>query len=162
MRRSVDWLNAVVEGVYGVQLAAHLCRRSWGRGGRRAAGDYEATLGALRRLWVGQLVVEFSIPAAGDVAVLVQLPEYVEVGLGYVNVRFPEVEPSERIAGWVEQAPTHVVPEQLRLRAGRGPRHPAGGGVPQVEEARPPAPRGPPQRAENLNGPSPLLGFTKR
>jgi 5-methyltetrahydropteroyltriglutamate--homocysteine methyltransferase len=115
MRRAVDWLNAVVEGVEGVWLAAHLCRRNWGRRGWGAAGGYEAILDALRRLRVGQLLLEFSIPVAGDMAVLAELPEQLQIGLGCVDVRFPEVEPPERIAGRVEQALAHVAAGRLTL-----------------------------------------------
>jgi 5-methyltetrahydropteroyltriglutamate--homocysteine methyltransferase len=44
MRRAVDWINQIVEGVEGVTLAVHLCRRNWGRRGWGAAGGYEAIL----------------------------------------------------------------------------------------------------------------------
>src|SRR5262245_16528631 len=41
MRRAVDMINEIVEGVDGVSLAVHLCRRNWGRRGWGAAGGYE-------------------------------------------------------------------------------------------------------------------------
>ena len=59
-------------------LAVHLCRRNWGRRGWGAAGGYEAILPHLQRLKVEQLLLEFSIPVAGDVAVLRELPEDVQ------------------------------------------------------------------------------------
>jgi 5-methyltetrahydropteroyltriglutamate--homocysteine methyltransferase len=115
MRRAVDWINAIVEGVRGVTLAVHLCRRNWGRRGWGAAGGYEAILPHIQRLQVEQLLLEFSIPVAGDVAVLRELPPHVRIGLGCVDVRFPEIEPPERIAERVEKALSHVSAERISL-----------------------------------------------
>jgi 5-methyltetrahydropteroyltriglutamate--homocysteine methyltransferase len=115
MRRAVDWINAIVEGVSGVTLAVHLCRRNWGRRGWGAAGGYEVLLPHLRRLKVGQLMMEFSIPVAGDVAVLRELPPDVAIGLGCVDVRFAEIEPPERIVDRVEKALAHVAPRRIWL-----------------------------------------------
>jgi 5-methyltetrahydropteroyltriglutamate--homocysteine methyltransferase len=97
-----------------VTLAVHLCRRNWGRRGWGAAGGYEAILAHLKRLEVDQLLMEFSIPVAGDVAVLRELPESVKVGLGCVDVRFPEIDPVERIVERVEKALVYV-PQSGRI-----------------------------------------------
>lgn len=56
MRRAVDWINEIVDGIDNVTLAVHLCRRGWG-----AAGGYEAIFDHVRRLNVKQLMMEFSI-----------------------------------------------------------------------------------------------------
>ena len=98
MRKAVDWINQIVDGVEGVTLAVHLCRRNWGRRGWGAAGGYEAILPHVKRLKVNQLMMEFSIPVAGDVAILRELPANVKIGLGCVDVRFPEIEPPQVIA----------------------------------------------------------------
>ena len=115
MRRAVDWINAIVEGVEGVRLAVHLCRRNWGRRGWGAAGGYEVLLPHLERLKVQQLMLEFSIPVAGDVAVLKQLPEHVNIGLGCVDVRFPEIDTPEQIVERVRKALEYVAIERLTL-----------------------------------------------
>jgi 5-methyltetrahydropteroyltriglutamate--homocysteine methyltransferase len=115
MSRAVDWINHIVEGVEGVTLAVHLCRRNWGRRGWGAAGGYEAILPHLKRLKVKQLLMEFSIPVAGDVAVLRELPESVLVGLGCVDVRFAEIEPAEKIAERVEKALGHVSANRISM-----------------------------------------------
>ena len=115
MRRAVDWLNQIVDGVTGVTLAVHLCRRNWGRRGWGAAGGYEVLLPHIRRLKVEQLMLEFSIPAAGDVAVLRELPAHVKIGLGCVDVRFPEIDTPEKIVERVKKALEHVAPERLML-----------------------------------------------
>jgi 5-methyltetrahydropteroyltriglutamate--homocysteine methyltransferase len=115
MRRAVDMINRIVEGVSGVTLAVHLCRRNWGRRGWGAAGGYEAILPHIRRLKVEQLMLEFSIPVAGDVAVLKELPENVRIGLGCVDVRFPEIDTPEQIVERVTKALQHVAPERITL-----------------------------------------------
>jgi 5-methyltetrahydropteroyltriglutamate--homocysteine methyltransferase len=115
MQRAVDWINAIVDGVEGVTLAVHLCRRNWGRRGWGAAGGYEAILAHVQRLRVHQLMLEFSIPVAGDIAVLSELPAGVKVGLGCVDVRFPEVELADRIVERAEKALAHLAPDRLWL-----------------------------------------------
>jgi 5-methyltetrahydropteroyltriglutamate--homocysteine methyltransferase len=115
MRRAVDMINRIVEGVSGVTLAVHLCRRNWGRRGWGAAGGYEAILPHIRRLKVEQLMLEFSIPVAGDVAVLKELPENVRIGLGCVDVRFPEIDTPEQIVERVTKALQYVAPERITL-----------------------------------------------
>jgi 5-methyltetrahydropteroyltriglutamate--homocysteine methyltransferase len=59
--------------------------------------------------------MEFSIPVAGDVAILRELPESVKIGLGCVDVRFPEIEPAERIVERVEKALDHVAASRISL-----------------------------------------------
>lgn len=115
MTKAVDWINAIVDGVEGVMLTVHLCRRNWGRRGWGAAGGYEAILPHIRRLKVKRLMMEFSIPVAGDIAILRELPANVQIGLGCVDVRFPEIETAETIANRVEKALAHVTPDRISL-----------------------------------------------
>jgi 5-methyltetrahydropteroyltriglutamate--homocysteine methyltransferase len=115
MTRAVDWINGIVDGVEGTQLAVHICRRNWGRRGWGAQGGYEPLLPQLRRLNVKQLLLEFSIPVAGDAAVLRELPESVLIGFGCLDVRFPEIEPPEKIVAQVERALAHVSPQRITL-----------------------------------------------
>ena len=115
MRKAVDWINEIVDGVEGVALSVHLCRRNWGRRGWGAAGGYETILDHLKRLKVDQLMMEFSIPVAGDVAVLRELPEHFQIGLGCVDVRFPEIDTPEQIVERVEKALEHVAADRLTL-----------------------------------------------
>ena len=115
MAHAVAWINRIVERVEGVTLAVHLCRRNWGRRGWGAEGGYEPILPHVKKLLVDQLLLEYSIPVAGDLAALRQLPENVRVGLGCVDVRFAEVEGPEVIAGRVEKALQYVEAERLSL-----------------------------------------------
>jgi 5-methyltetrahydropteroyltriglutamate--homocysteine methyltransferase len=115
MARAVEMINRIVEGVSGVTLAVHLCRRNWGRRGWGAAGGYEAILPHIQRLKVEQLMLEFSIPVAGDVAILRELPPNVKIGLGCVDVRFPEIDTPEQIVERVQKALQHISPERITL-----------------------------------------------
>ena len=115
MQSAVDMINAIVEGVEGATFAVHLCRRNWGRRGWGAEGGYEAILPYIQQLQVNMLMLEFAIPVAGDVAILSQLPEHFQIGVGCVDCRFPEIETPETIAERVEKAAQHVSPKRLHL-----------------------------------------------
>jgi 5-methyltetrahydropteroyltriglutamate--homocysteine methyltransferase len=64
---------------------------------------------------VSQYVLEFTIPVAGDVAVLRQLPDDRLIGLGCVDCRGAIVESPELIAERVRQALRHVDCERVWL-----------------------------------------------
>ena len=57
----------------------------------------------------------FSIPVAGDVAVLRELPEHFQIGVGCVDVRFPEIDEPEDIVRRVEKALEHVAADRITL-----------------------------------------------
>jgi 5-methyltetrahydropteroyltriglutamate--homocysteine methyltransferase len=113
--RAVERINQVVDGAGDVHVAVHLCRRNWGRMGWGAAGGYAPIMPFLKRLQVRQLMLEYSIPVAGDFDILQELPESTLVGIGCVDVRFEEIEPAEAIAERVERALQFVRPERVHL-----------------------------------------------
>jgi len=104
----VDLLNEIVAGVGGILAAVHLCRRNKARQGWVGEGGYDPIVPALRKLHVTQYVLEFTIPVAGDFAVLRQLPDDRLIGLGCVDCRGETVEGPEVIADRVRQALRHV------------------------------------------------------
>jgi 5-methyltetrahydropteroyltriglutamate--homocysteine methyltransferase len=107
-RLCVDLLNEIVAGVSGILTAVHLCRRNKARQGWVGEGGYEPIVPALRALDVDQYVLEFTIPVAGDFAVLRQLPDDRLIGLGCVDCRSEAVEAPDAIAERVRQALRHV------------------------------------------------------
>jgi 5-methyltetrahydropteroyltriglutamate--homocysteine methyltransferase len=111
----VDLINEVVAGVSGIRTAVHLCRRNKGRQGWIGEGGYEPIVPHLRRLAVDQYVLEFTIPVAGDFAVLRRLPDDRQIGLGCVDCRGEVVEPPEAIVDRVEQALCHVAADRVSL-----------------------------------------------
>lgn len=60
-------------------------------------------------------MMEFSVPVAGDMAVLKELPENVRIGLGCVDVRFPEIDTPEKIVERVQNALQYVAPTRITL-----------------------------------------------
>ena len=113
MDLAADKINDVIEGVEGVRLALHLCRRNWGRQGWGAEGGYGPIVETMKKIKVDQYVMEFSIPAAGDVAILKEMPEDSLIGLGSVECRFEKIDTPEEIVARVEEAMKYVEPERL-------------------------------------------------
>ncbi len=111
----VDMLNEILDGVDGLTSAIHLCRRNKGRDGWVGEGGYGPIIPALRNLKVDQYVMEFTIPVAGDLAVLRKLPEHTTVGLGCVDCRGEHVDSPEEIVARVEKALDHLPPERIAL-----------------------------------------------
>jgi len=111
----VDLINRVLDGVTGVTTAVHLCRRNKGRKGWLGEGSYEAIMEPLGRLRVDQLMMEFTIPAAGDMRCLADLPERFKIGLGCVDCRGEIIDSPEVIVSRVEQALQHVAKERIVL-----------------------------------------------
>ena len=115
MSYSVDMLNRVTDGVDGIRLALHLCRRNKGRAGWVGEGGYEPILPALSRLNFDMLMLEFAIPAAGDKRVLRDLPERFDIGLGCVDCRSPHIDTPSEIVERVKEALKYVAPERIAL-----------------------------------------------
>ena len=108
-------INEVLHGVRGPRTALHLCRRNWGRAGWGAEGGYGPIIESMKRIEVDQYVMEFSIPAAGDLAILKEMPEESLIGLGCVECRFEKIDTPEEIVARVEEALKYVEPERLSL-----------------------------------------------
>jgi 5-methyltetrahydropteroyltriglutamate--homocysteine methyltransferase len=111
----VGLLNDIFAGVEGVTLAIHLCRRNKARAGWVGEGGYGPIIDTLKRLHVNQYVMEFTIPAAGDLDVLKELPEETTVGLGCVDCRGEHIDTPDEIVTRVEQALQYLPPERIVL-----------------------------------------------
>ncbi len=114
---AVDMDNQVVEGIHGVKLAVHLCRRAGARARGEAdhRGGYDPILNQLGRLKVDHITMEFTSPGAGDMSVFKRLPENVEIGLGCVSCQPGQIDSADVIVERVEQALKHVAPERITL-----------------------------------------------
>ena len=111
----VDCLNQVVQGVDGVRIALHVCRFNRAREGWRNEGGYQPVLPALKAIDVHEYTLEYSIPVAGDYAVLAELPEDRRIALGCVDCRSAHIDTPDEIAGRVERAMSYVDKERLLL-----------------------------------------------
>ena len=111
----VECLNDVVRGVEGITIALHVCHFNRGRQGWTNEGGYEPIIPALKKLEVNQFTLEFSIPAAGDMQVLKELPEEREIALGCVDCRSAHIDTPEEIVARVEKAMQFVDKERISL-----------------------------------------------
>jgi 5-methyltetrahydropteroyltriglutamate--homocysteine methyltransferase len=111
----VGLINRVFEGVKGTRRAVHLCRRNKGRRGWVGEGSYDAIMPALKALDVDQLMMEFTIPAAGDTRCLRELPESVNIGLGCVDCRGEIIDAPDTIVARVEHAMESVDKSRITL-----------------------------------------------
>lgn len=111
----VDLINQIIDGVPGIRTAVHLCRRNKARAGWVGEGGYGPILPALKRLRVSQYMMEFTIPAAGDLSVLREIPEDRSVGLGCVDCRGEHIDAPEEIVARVESALQYLRPDQIWL-----------------------------------------------
>ena len=111
----VSLINRVFEGVKGVTKAVHLCRRNKGRRGWVGEGSYDAIMPAVKALAIDQLMMEFTIPVAGDMRCLRDLPKHVNVGLGCVDCRGEVIDEPDIIVKRVEQALEHVEKSRITL-----------------------------------------------
>lgn len=114
---AVDVTNQVVDGISGVKLAVHLCRRAGARarGEARFQGGYDPILAQLNRLRVHHLTMEFTAPEAGDMAVFRQLREDLEIGLGCVSTEPGQVDSVEQIVERVQTALNYLAPQRITL-----------------------------------------------
>ena len=71
--------NQLVDGIAGVKLAVHLCRRAGARARGEAdhRGGYDPILRQLGRPKVGHITMEFTSSGAGEMSVFQKLPEHV-------------------------------------------------------------------------------------
>ena len=114
---AVEMTNRVVEGIEGVKLAVHLCRRAGARvrGEYAHHGGYGPILPALNRLKVHHLTMEFTAPQAGDMEVFRALREDFEIGLGCVGCQPGRVDSTDEIVERVEAALGHIDASRVTL-----------------------------------------------
>ncbi len=114
---AVDMDNQVVDGIDGVKMAVHLCRRAGARarGESEHQGGYGPILKQLGQLKVDHVTMEFTTPGAGDMSVFKELPEHIEVGLGCVSCQPGQIDSADTIVRRVEMALEYLAPERITL-----------------------------------------------
>jgi len=128
--------NDVVGNVTGVKIAVHLCRRAGARARGEAGfkGGFERIMDQLNRLKVHHVTMEYAAPDSGDYAVLSQLREDLEVGLGCVDVTPGVIDSVDTIAERVRKATKYIAPERITLNPDCG-FAPGSGAVVEIDEA---------------------------
>lgn len=112
----VDMLNRIAEGVEGITLALHLCRRYKGRSGWFGEGGYDAIMPALKKLNLDLLLMEFAMPKSGSMDVLEELPERMDVGIGCIDVRNPRMETTEEVVERIETGLNFISPRRVYMQ----------------------------------------------
>jgi 5-methyltetrahydropteroyltriglutamate--homocysteine methyltransferase len=132
---AVDMDNQVVDGIDGVELAVHLCRRAGARARGEAdhGGGYEPILKQLGRLKVDHITMEFTTPGAGEMSVFKEIPEHIQVGLGCVSCQPGQVDSTDTIVNRVESALEFLAPERITLNPDCG-FAPGSGAVVSIDE----------------------------
>ena len=113
---AVDMINQMVEGV-DAKFAVHVCRRAGGRARGEGVhqGGYDPIIEQLNRLEVHHLTMEFTTPAAGDMAVFRKLREDFEIGLGCIDVTPGKIDSVDDVVGRVHTACEHLDKERITL-----------------------------------------------
>jgi len=114
---AVDMVNQVVEGVAGLNLAVHLCRRAGARarGEAQHEGGYDPIINQLNKLAVQHLTMEFTTPGAGDMSVFQHLRDDFEIGLGCVSCTPGTIDSVDQIVERVNMALTHLDAHRITL-----------------------------------------------
>jgi 5-methyltetrahydropteroyltriglutamate--homocysteine methyltransferase len=109
-------INQVIAGVEGLRIGIHVCRGNWSRQEEvLLSGDYDPLLPAFKNMQVGQFVLEFSTPRAGEIDVVGAALANKEIGLGVVNPRTAQVESTAQIVQQVERALSYYSPQAIFL-----------------------------------------------
>jgi 5-methyltetrahydropteroyltriglutamate--homocysteine methyltransferase len=109
-------LNDIIRGIDGIRIGIHVCRGNWSRSEEvLLEGDYTKLIPAFSSMNVGQYVLEYATPRAGELAVVGEALAHKEIGLGVVNPRTAQVEPVEEIVARAEAAMEWFDPEKIFL-----------------------------------------------
>ena len=113
----VECLNDLVRGVTGITVALHVCHFNTGRSGAGWVneGGYAPIIPALKALEVQQYTLELSVPAAGDLQVLKEIPDDRYVAVGCVDCRSAEIDSPAQIAERIERAMLYHPKERILL-----------------------------------------------
>ena len=113
---AVGLLNEVVRGLPQERIALHVCRGNWTPDESAAlSGGYEPLVDVLKRVDVGVLFLEFATPRAGDMEVLRALPDDRRIGVGVINPKTANVEPTEMVLQRISRAVDLFGRERLLL-----------------------------------------------
>ncbi|RXJ01344.1 vitamin-B12 independent methionine synthase [Anaerobacillus alkaliphilus] len=116
---AMELINKVTDGMLnkGSKIGLHICRGNWStQEDTLLRGPYYPLMPYLAKLNVNQLVLEYATPRAGELHALEVFKDRdMEIGLGVVNPRIPEVERVEEIIARVKEAAKYIPLERLFL-----------------------------------------------
>jgi 5-methyltetrahydropteroyltriglutamate--homocysteine methyltransferase len=107
-------INRVLDAVpNGVQRAVHLCFGNYG-GQTVQKGTWDALLGFFNELQVDHVVLELAHRPSSDLDALKDLPPYVGLGIGVVDVKVNHVETEDEVARRIDAAAQKLGADRLR------------------------------------------------
>jgi len=111
---AVHGINLAVGGVTGVRTALHVCR---GHRARRhvAHGGFGPIFGALKKMNIDLLALEFASEEISSMEILKNFPEDKILGLGAIDVLSERIDSTERIVSRVEEAIKYVDKGRISL-----------------------------------------------
>ena len=113
---AVDLINRVVDGIEGPRIGVHVCRGNWSVHEEvLLSGSYTPLMPYFDQMRVGQMVLEYATPRAGEIEVFGSQAVDKELGLGVVNPRTTEIEPVDSIVRRVEEVLRFLPPERVFL-----------------------------------------------
>jgi len=110
-------LNRVLAGFSDrVRTGLHVCRGNWSkREDVLITGDYQPLVDCFQKMNIGQLVLEYATPRAGDLRVIGQSLSDREIGLGCVNPRTDVAESVDSIVDRIREALQFWSPNKIFL-----------------------------------------------
>lgn len=119
LKFATSLINQVTEGMRGrgTKIGVHVCRGNWSTDeSTLLRGPYDPVMPYFKQMDVDQLILEFATPRAGELHTLNQLNgKDVELGLGVVNPRIPQVETPEDIVARVKEATNYIPADKIFL-----------------------------------------------
>ena len=117
---ATELMNKLTYGMRGrgSKIGVHVCRGNWSTQEETLLrGPYYPLMPFLAKMSVDQYVLEYATPRAGELHALTELAklEDVELGLGIVNPRTPEIETVEEIIARVKEAANFFPIEKMYL-----------------------------------------------
>ena len=118
---AIEAVNLVTEGV-DAHVALHVC---YGNRFARPAweGHYDFLFPALEAARVDEVVLEFARKGFDDLQLFARSPSTIEVGVGVIDVKRPEVEPVEVVVTRLREALRVLPPERIVVNPDCGLRH---------------------------------------
>ena len=114
--KAVRLMNNILQGVDGIATGVHVCRGNWSRKeDALLQGSYQPLLKFLMAMRLDQLVLEYATPRAGELDAFGTYKNLREIGLGVVNPRTDDFEPTESVVERVHEALQYFRPEQVYL-----------------------------------------------
>ena len=111
---SVRTVNQITAGLEDVYLTVHLCHAHGGKY-RVSPGADELIMGAVSRMRVDRVSMEFNSPVAQGMQQLEDFPDDKLLGLGVIDPKAPDVESPEQVVQRAEHGLEFVSKERLVL-----------------------------------------------